>query len=252
MRQDAHAIAAFYASPLGAVAQRMAKRRLDAAWPSVCGLDVLGFGFATPYLDAFRADARRVVALYPAGQGAQVWPADGPGAAALSTEDRLPVMDAMFDRVLLAHALEEADAPRRLLREVWRVMAPEGRLIVMCANRRGPWSIADATPFGHGRPYSRRQLSQLLSEALFEPVASATALFAPPFGFEPLLKGADAFERVGERLWPAFGGVVMMEAVKRLAVQPGAAVANGAAVPVRAVDGARRAVKPPPREDAAA
>ncbi len=51
---------------------------------------------------------------------------------------------------------------------------------------------------------------------MFEPVASARALYAPPLTWPPFVRAADAFERVGEVMWPAQGGLVLMEAVKRL------------------------------------
>ena len=46
------------------------------------------------------------------------WPDDGANLSVLIEEGRLPFMDSIFDRVLLVHALEEADDPRALLREV--------------------------------------------------------------------------------------------------------------------------------------
>ncbi len=216
MRVDVLALQRFYASPLGEVVRRMASRRLAALWPQADGLDVLGVGYATPYLDRFRAGARRVVAMMPGEQGAERWPASETCLTALSDEARLPFMDAVFDRVLIAHALEESEATRPFLREIWRVMAPEGRLVVVAANRWSLWAQADGTPFGHGRPYSRAQLAMLLSDAMFSPVASARALYAPPLKWSPFVKAADAFERVGEVMWSAQGGLVLMEAVKRL------------------------------------
>lgn len=216
MRVDVLALQRFYASPLGDAARRMASRRLAALWPHADGLDMLGIGYATPYLERFRSGARRVVAMMPAEQGAERWPGEGGALAVLSEEDRLPFIDAIFDRVLITHALEETDTVRPLLREVWRVMAPEGRLVVIVANRWSLWAQADATPFGHGRPYSRQQLATLLADAMFEPVASARALYAPPTNWAPFVKAADAFERIGEVIWPAQGGLVLMEAVKRL------------------------------------
>ncbi|MDX2276528.1 MAG: methyltransferase domain-containing protein [Hyphomonadaceae bacterium] len=216
MRVDVLALQRFYASPLGEAVRRMASRRLAALWPQADGLDVLGLGYATPYLDRFREGARRVVAMMPGEQGAESWPAREGCLTALSDEARLPFMDAVFDRVLVVHALEESEAVRPLLREIWRVMAPEGRLVVMTVNRWSLWAQADATPFGHGRPYSRAQLAMLLADAMFSPVASARALYAPPLTWSPLVKAADAFERVGEVIWPANGGLVLMEAVKRL------------------------------------
>jgi len=216
MRVDVLALQRFYASPLGDAARRAATRRLTALWPNTDGLDMLGIGYPAPYLGQFRSNARRAVAMMPAEQGAEPWPAQGPVLTALAEETRLPFMDAVFDRVLMVHALEEANATQALLRDVWRVMAPEGRLVVIAANRWSLWAQSDATPFGHGRPFSRTQLATLLSDAMFEPVASARALYAPPSNWTPFVRAADAFERVGELVWPAQGGIVLMEAVKRL------------------------------------
>jgi len=216
MRVDVLALQRFYASPLGEAARAMAGRRLEALWPHADGLDVLGIGYATPYLERLRPGARRVAMMMPVAQGAEPWPSRTGGLTVLADETRLPFMDSLFDRVLVIHALEEADAVRPLLREIWRVMAPEGRLVVVAANRWSLWAQSDSTPFGHGRPFSRRQLSALLAEAMFEPIASARALYAPPVAWPPMTRAADAFERVGETIWPALGGLVLMEAAKRL------------------------------------
>lgn len=215
MRVDVLALQRFYASPLGEVVRRAASRRLAALWPYTEGLDVLGLGYPTPYLERFRAGARRTVTMMPAAQGVEPWPADRV-LTTLAEDARLPFMDAVFDRVLLVHAVEECEAAHAMLREVWRVMAPEGRLVVIAANRWSWWAQSGATPFGHGRPYSRTQLAALLSDSVFEPVVSARALYAPPSTWSPFVRAADAFESVGEKLWPAQGGLVLMEAVKRL------------------------------------
>ena len=214
MRVDVLALQHFYASSLGDAARRAAARRLATLWPHADGLDVLGVGYPSPYLDRFRAGARRVVTMMPAAQGAEPWPAGALVATALSEEARLPFMDAVFDRVLMVHGLEECDAAPAMLREVWRVMAPEGRLVVIAANRWSLWAQSDISPFGYGRPYSRTQLASLLGDSMFEPVVSARALYVPPWRWAA--GAADAFERVGELVWPAQGGLVLMEAVKRL------------------------------------
>jgi SAM-dependent methyltransferase len=222
MRCDALEIDRFYRRGVGRCARDMALRRLSALWPEARGLDLLGLGYATPYLEPYRAAARRAVALMPAAQGALRWP-DEACATALGEETRLPFSDALFDRIILAHALEEAEAPARLLREVWRVLAPEGRLMIVAAHRGGAWARAERTPFGHGRPFSRGQLSVLLSDALFEPVAWSKALYAPPFAWTTGPRAAELFENAGEKVWPAFGGLILAEAVKHVgAVRPGA------------------------------
>ena len=68
MWTDAVDLRDFYASGLGRVARRMISRRVRSLWPDVRGLNVLGLGYATPFLGPFRAEAQRVVAIMPAGQ----------------------------------------------------------------------------------------------------------------------------------------------------------------------------------------
>ena len=247
MRTDALEIDRFYRSQRGLAAREMALRRLKALWGEARGVDMLGYGFATPYLAPWRDTARRTVAYMPASQGAVPWPDRGGGLTALGEEARLPFAEAMFDRVILVHALEEADDLRRLLREIWRVLAPEGRIAVIAAHRAGLWSRADSTPFGHGRPFSRAQLTRLLTDALFEPTAWSRALFAPPWRFTCGERTADGFEAVGERVFPAFGGLILTEAVKHVgAVRPGGTPVKQR---VRSLEGAGARALSPNRTD---
>jgi SAM-dependent methyltransferase len=219
MRRDILELRDFHSTPLGAVVRAMVSRKLVEAWGDASALDVLGLGYPTPYLERFRPRARRVVAAMPAAQGVEVWPAGGKNLACLADECALPLANALFDRILVIHALEEADDPLAVLREVWRVLAPSGRVIVVVANRRGVWSNSESTPFGHGRPFTRTQLEGLLREAELEPTAWSRALFGPPLQWTA--RWADGLEAVGARLWPAFSGLIMLEAVKQtFAVRP--------------------------------
>jgi SAM-dependent methyltransferase len=216
MWNDAVDLRDFYATPLGQMARHLIRRRLRQLWPDVAGLSVLGLGYATPYLRQFRPEAQRVLALMPAAQGIVHWPPEGPGLAALVDETDLPLPDRSIDRVLLVHGLECAEHLRDLLREIWRVMADNGRLIAVVPNRRGIWARSDRTPFGQGQTFSPSQLSRLMRDNMFTPTQSGEALFLPPFRSGWLLKTAPAWERVGSRWFSRFAGVVMIEAGKQL------------------------------------
>lgn len=225
MRRDVLELRAFYASPLGKAAREMVGRKVGEAWGNVGGLDLLGLGYATPYLEALRPGTRRTVAAMPAAQGVEVWPGQPGNLACLADEFALPLANALFDRILCVHALEESDDPVELLREVARVLAPSGRVILTVAARNGLWSNAEATPFGHGRPYTRGQLEALLREADLEPSGWTRALYVPPFGWAA--RWAEGFEQVGARIWPRFSGLILMEAVKQtFAVKPKGAKAR--------------------------
>jgi len=218
MRRDVVELRQFYAGPLGRAARDMVGRKLAETWGDTTGLDILGLGYPTPFLESFTR-ARRTVAAMPAEQGVEAWPFGGGNRTCLVRENALPFPNALFDRVLVAHALEESDDPLALLREVWRVMAPSGRVVLAAAARSGVWCHAESTPFGYGRPFTRRQLEQLAREAELEPIAWSRALYAPPVA--GLARYAEGFEQAGARLWPRFAGLILLEAVKQtFAVKP--------------------------------
>lgn len=206
----------FYARPLGAVVRRIVGHRIKARWRDVRGMRVLGLGYAAPYLGHFRGEARMLAAFMPAQQGVARWPAEGACHAALVDCADLPLPDASMDRIIVVHGLESTENSRAMLAEIWRVLAGNGRVLIVAPNRRGLWARFDATPFGQGRPYSRGQLTRLLDEARFSPVDWSQALYLPPLNWPILLRWAAPLERLGAALWPAFSGVVMIEASKQV------------------------------------
>jgi SAM-dependent methyltransferase len=221
MRLDVVDLKRFYDSPLGAAASAMILRRITALWPHAKAMDVVGVGYAAPYLHPYLAGARRVALAMPGEQGAEAWPPGAPAAACLTEESALPFRDAVFDRALLVHALEESDALGPLLDETWRVCAGQARVIVVAPSRASLWSLSDASPFGHGRPFSRSQLARLLRRHGFEPTAWAQALYAPPLRWGAIARSMEGWEFMGEWLWPGFGGVILAEAKKQALVDPG-------------------------------
>ncbi len=216
MHADIVDLRAFYASPLGRLTEHSISMALSCVWTAIPNERLVGLGYTLPWLDRFGADAERVFAFMPATQGAVVWPAGKASATALVFDEELPLVDASIDRMLVVHSLEHAENPRETLNEIWRVLSPAGRVVIVVPNRRGVWARMDNTPFGSGRPYSRRQLTELLRETNFTPGSTAEALFFPPSRVRAVLKLRTALERVGAALWPAFSGVIIVEAQKRL------------------------------------
>ncbi len=150
MYRDVVDLREFYRSSLGQVALRQLKRRIREFWPNLTGQSVLGIGYATPYIKPFIGEASRVVAVMPAAQGVVFWPSDSRGLVTLAEESSLPFDDLSFDRMIVVHAMEATEHSRQMLREIWRVLAGGGRLLIVAANRTGLWSRTERTPFGHG------------------------------------------------------------------------------------------------------
>lgn len=212
MAMDVVDLRDFYRSPLGRAARAVLTRRLEALWPDAAGRGLLGFGYATPFLGPYLL-ACRPVALMPMAQGAVRWPRHRPNLTALADPGALPFPDRAFDRLVAVHAIEHAGDPAALLREFWRVLADDGRLVLIVPNRRGLWAHSETTPFGYGTPYSSGQAARLLRETLFTPLRSETALFMPPVPGR--LFAGTGWETPGRAAFRRFGGVVLIEAVKR-------------------------------------
>ena len=222
MASDVVDLRDFYRSMLGQIARRMIRRAIRRVWPDLRGMRLLGLGYATPFLSALAGETERTLAVMPASLGVLGWPADGANLVALAEEGELPFADYSIDRVLLVHALETSEEVRAMLKEIWRVLAGGGRLLVVAPNRRGIWARLDRTPFGSGRPYTLTQLSQLLRDEQFTPVGSDAALFIPPATGGMLLRAATAWERIGKRWFPRFAGVLLVEATKQIYAKPSA------------------------------
>lgn len=216
MNCDIVDLRSFYASLLGHLAERAIAMSLASLWTKLPNERLVGLGYTLPWLDRFGTDCERVFAFMPATQGAVMWPAGGPSATALVFDEELPLPDSAVDRVLLVHSLEHAENPRETLKEIWRVLSPNGRVVIVVPNRRGVWARFEHTPFGTGRPFSRSQLNGLLREANFTPAAWSEALLFPPSKKRFMTRFHNILERGGRRLWPIFSGVIVVEAQKRL------------------------------------
>jgi SAM-dependent methyltransferase len=243
MHLDVVDLQEFYLSPLGQTARRMIRRRIRLSWPDVSGLAVLGLGYAVPYLRPFRDEAARVLAFMPAAQGVTRWPGNGPCQTALAEDGMLPLPDESVERILLVHELENCADTDEMLRDVWRVLAPAGRVLIVVPNRRGLWARRETTPFGQGQPFSQRQLSRLLADAMLSPAGWAWGLHIPPVETGAVLRWAAALERIGERWWPRFGGILIVEATKQIyAVRPRRQIRHPGRKPVPILPGLRPGV----------
>ncbi len=223
MASDVVDLRDFYRGALGQVARRMIRRAVQRVWPDLRGMRIVGIGYATPFLSALSGGSERTIAVMPASLGVLRWPPEGRNLATLADEGELPFADYSIDRVVLVHAIETSDEVQAMLKEIWRVLAGGGQVLIVAPNRRGIWARLDRTPFGSGRPYTMSQLSQLLRDEQFTPVGSDSALFIPPARSRVMLRSALAWERIGRRWFPTFAGVLMVEATKQIYAKPAAA-----------------------------
>ncbi len=213
----------FYHSRLGRWVTRRLNRLLRHLWPDMQGRRVLGLGYAVPYLPAWMQDSAspktaqtQFFAVMPASQGVVRWPPHGTCQTVLTEDHILPFADESVDRIIMAHELENTDHLSPLLSECWRVLKPEGRLLVLAPNRLGLWVRSDLTPFGYGRAFSSHQLRKLLQSHRFVWEQRQYALFMPPSQKHIWLSMSLILEWMGKRLFPQLGGLIIAEASKQI------------------------------------
>src|SRR6202140_2254589 len=111
-------MAAWFATPLGRHLLDREQAYFDTTLADIFGYHALQIGLPeTPLLRASRIATRCTVDLE---EPAQV----------LADPHWLPFRENSTDVIELPHALEFTDEPHQLLREIYRVMRPEGQLLI--------------------------------------------------------------------------------------------------------------------------
>ncbi|GAA6181400.1 MULTISPECIES: class I SAM-dependent methyltransferase [unclassified Shimia] len=224
----------YYRSTLGRAAQKAVRDQMLELWPEAKGLTVAGFGFAVPLLRPYLPEARRVVGLMPGPQGVMPWPAGMANVSVLCEETLWPLETGHVDRLVMMHGLETSDRPSDVLQEAHRVLGPGGRALFVVPHRSGMWSRSDKTPFGFGRPYSAGQLEAQLRQHGFMPERQRATLYQPPSHKRFWRKTGVLLEGFGKTVSPVLaGGVLIVEASKRVHAAKGPGVHARIAKPLR-------------------
>jgi SAM-dependent methyltransferase len=146
--------------------------------------------------------------------------------------DALPFPNASIDLVVLPHALELARDPHHTLREVERVLVPEGRIVIAGFNPASLWGLRQRAGrarrgMGFGRDESLYlpsagefigywRLRDWLRLLGFEVELGRFGCWRPPLRTEGWLQRFEWMDRVGDRWWPVLGAVYFLVAVKRV------------------------------------
>ena len=202
----------FYSSPLGKATHRLLHPKIVPALKLGVDARVLGLGYATPYLQPVSG----AMAFMLARRGVMHWPTSGVVQSALVDEYDLPLPDHSIDVAVVIHGLEFTDDADEMLQELWRVLAPQGTLILVVPNRHGLWSLSDSSPFGFGQPFSSLQLTRLLKTAQFSLDQMNYGLFMPPWLNLGGLRMAPVVEKLGAATLGQLSGVLIASATKHI------------------------------------
>ena len=246
-------------TPAGRYVLQWEQAQLDTAVVDVFGFHALQVGL--PELDALHANrmphrwlasavaaTASVASAEVGGAAAAGGAASSPGeplappgadvalpprtaVALLCDFDALPFDSASLDLVVLPHSLELARDPHLALREVERVLMPEGRVVIVGFNPASLWGMRQRLgrwwariapnprrPFlPKGGEFMRfRRLRDWLRLLSFEVETGHFGCYRPPVRSRKWLARFGWIEPVGQRWWPVFGAVYLVVAVKRV------------------------------------
>ncbi len=134
----------------------------------------------------------------------------------------LPLQSTSVDLVILPHTLEFSAQPHQVLREVARVLVPEGRVLISCFN---PWSLwgvrraftRDRSNFPWcGQFINLPRLKDWMALLGFELAGGRMRCYLPPLANEKWRRRFHFMEASGDRWWPFAGGVYFLHGVKRV------------------------------------
>ena len=142
----------------------------------------------------------------------------------LADFNELPLESQSVDLIILPHVLEFAAEPHQILREVERVLIPEGRLIVSGFNGASLWGARQAFGRLSGRYFLPQQIDIIRPARLkdwlkllnMEVGRTHFGAYAPPFNNQKWLQRCDFFDVAGARWCPYFGAAYVVEAIKRV------------------------------------
>lgn len=196
-------------TPLGQYVLAWEQGRCDQALCDVFGFNALQIGL--PQVNLLRANRMPLHVRYDEIAG---------GVRGLAHQ--LPFASASLDLVVLPHVLEFAVYPHQVLREVERVLVPEGQVLITGFN---PWSLwglrqklerSDAAFPWNGHYRSVSSLKDWMTLLGFEIHGGRFGCYAPPLFATHDRHRFGWMELAGDRWWPIFGGVFMLQAVKRV------------------------------------
>lgn len=212
-------LAQWLQSDPGQYVQRFEQDCFDKMVADVFGYHALQVGL--PSLDLLRANRMP----FKAYAGAEL-PATAPGdwaGAVLACAEWLPFDSQSVDLLVLPHGLEASAYPHQVLREVERVLVPEGRVVISGFNPWSLWGLRNRSPFLSSwlpQPVSAQvslpRLKDWLKLLSFEIELGHFGCYVPPLRTQKWLERFAFVEAAGDRWWPVCGAVYVVSAVKRV------------------------------------
>ena len=212
----------FLCSPPGRYVLDWEQLHLDAAVVDIFGYHALQLGL--PEVDALREN-RMPLRFCAADRQLEIGADKGERRVAIINRyEELPFATHSIDLVVMPHILEFAADPHQVLREVERVLVPEGHVVITGFNPASLWGMRQfctrlgASPYlpREGHFISLPRVKDWLKLLSFDFARGRFGCYAPSARSATWLNRWRFMEKAGDRWWPVLGAIYMLTAVKRV------------------------------------
>ena len=220
MYQDFNEYEKFYESELGKNIKYFISLELKKYIYLYKGENFGSFGFSHPFLNFLDNRDIKIFNCYSEKMGIKKDIINSQHANILLEEDRLPIEDLFFNHILCIHYLENSNNLKKTIREIWRVLAPEGRAYIVLPNKKSSWNLSASSPFSSGFGFSKKQIVNILDDNFFETQFISRLIYFPPWNLRLIFKNKFFFEKIGSYFWRFFNGVYLCVVKKRIYAAP--------------------------------
>jgi len=139
----------------------------------------------------------------------------------MTSNEALPFEESSVDLFIAPHILEQMAEPYELLKEIHRVLMPEGRLIITGFNPVSLWGLKRLLSFDIDYPWNAKFISlgkikEWLPIVGLEMVEGKMGCYIPPIQQSSWQKKIEVMEKLGDRWWPMLGGFYFLVIQKRV------------------------------------
>lgn len=211
----------FLRSPQGRYVVEWEQRQFDHLVADIFGYHALQLGL--PEIDALREN-RMPLRMCATDSADSASSAPRCPLAVLTRYDELPYDSQSIDLVVLPHILEFAAEPHQVLREVDRVLVPEGQVVIAGFNPLSLWGLRQVlTRLGlppylpqRGQFIALPRIKDWLKLLSFDVHRGRFGCYLPWVRSDRWLQHWRFMDKAGDRWWPVFGSIYMVTAIKRV------------------------------------
>ncbi|MGZ8274599.1 MAG: class I SAM-dependent methyltransferase, partial [Burkholderiaceae bacterium] len=209
-------------SPPGQYVLEWERQHLDAAVADIFGYHALQLGL--PQIDTLRENRMPLRFCAPRRLPEAGEAVDDGRITVINRYEELPFATHSIDLVVMPHILEFAEDPHQVLREVERVLVPEGHVVITGFNPYSMWGSrqymsrlgASAYLPRAGRFISLPRIKDWLKLLSFDVERGRFGCYVPSVRSERWLMRWRFMEKAGDRWWPFLGALYTLTAVKRV------------------------------------